>query len=109
MRALPEEFVANAMIGSLADRWGLDVEAVHYAAIGGGSYHWVVDDRTGTRSFVTVDDLDRKPWLGDTRESAFDGLRQAFDTAAALGDGGLGFVVAPVPTSGGETVHRLGP
>ena len=41
------------MIESLGDGWGLDVEAVHYAAVGGGSYHWVVDDLTGTRSFVT--------------------------------------------------------
>ncbi len=96
------------MIESLGDGWGLGVEAVHYAAVGGGSYHWMVDDLTGTRSFVTVDDLDRKPWLGDTRESAFDGLSHAFDTAAALRDGGLGFVVGPLPTGRGETVRRLG-
>ena len=36
-----------------------------------------------------VDDLDRKPWLGDTRKSTFDGLRGAFGCAVALRDSGL--------------------
>jgi spectinomycin phosphotransferase len=108
MRALPEEFEADALVASLADGWGFDVEAADFAAVGGGSYHWVVRDVEGTQGFVTVDDLDRKPWLGDTRESVFDGLRRAFDTALALRGGGLDFVVAPIPTSGGETVRRIG-
>jgi spectinomycin phosphotransferase len=109
VRSLPEEFEADALVGYLADGWGFDVEVADYAAVGGGSYHWVVKDPEGTRSFVTVDDLDRKPWLGDTRESAFDGLKHAFDTAVALRDGGLDFVVATIPTSRGETVRRIGP
>lgn len=109
MRALPEELEAGELIGLLADGWGFDVEGADYAAVGGGSYHWIVRDLEGTRGFVTVDDLDRKPWLGDTRESVFDGLRRAFDTAVALRDEGLGFVVAPIPTSRGETVRRIGP
>jgi hypothetical protein len=109
VKALPEEFEASALIGSLADGWGFDVEAADYAAVGAGSYHWVVNDLEGTRGFVTVDDLDRKPWLGDTRDSVFDGLRRAFDTAVALRDSGLAFVVAPIPTSRGETVRRIGP
>ena len=109
MRALPEDFDADALNGFLADAWGFEVEAVEYAALGGGSYHWVVEDLETTRGFVTVDDLDRKPWLGDTPESVFDGLRRCFDTAVALRDNGLGFVVAPIPASGGETVRRIGP
>ena len=109
MRAAPPgELETSALSVVLADDWGLDVEAVDYAAVGFGSYHWQVKDRQGTRSFVTADDLDQKPWLGDTRESAFHGLRRAFDTAVALRDGGLGFVVAPIPTSQGETVRRVG-
>jgi spectinomycin phosphotransferase len=106
--APPEEFDINALIDFLADGWGLEVEAVSYAAVGGGSYHWVVDDAVGTRSFVTGDDLDLKPWLGDTREAAFDGLSRAFDTALALRQAGLDFVSAPIPTNGGETVRRFG-
>ena len=109
MRALPEEFEASALVPCLADGWGFDVEDVDYAPVGGGSYHWVVHDFEGTRGFVTVDDLDRKPWLGHARESVFDGLRRAFDTAVALRDGGLAFVIAPSPTNRGETVLRIGP
>jgi spectinomycin phosphotransferase len=107
--APPEELETSALIAVLADDWGLAVEAVDYAAVGGGSYHWLVKDLEGTRSFVTADDLDQKPWLGETRESAFDGLRCAFDTAVALRDAGIGFVVAPISTSRGETVRRIGP
>jgi spectinomycin phosphotransferase len=109
MRALPEEFAADSLVGSLADGWGFEIESAEYAAIGGGSYHWVVEDADGSRGFVTVDDLDRKPWLGDSRDSVFDGLSRAFDAAVALRDSGLGFVVAPIPTSRGETVRRFGP
>jgi spectinomycin phosphotransferase len=99
VRSLPENFDADALTGSLADGWGFEVEAADYAPVGGGSYHWVVSDLDGMRGFVTVDDLDRKTWLGNTRESVFDGLRRAFDTALALRDSGLDFVVAPTPAS----------
>jgi len=109
VRALPEEFETSALVGFLADGWGFDVEAADYTAVGGGSYHWVVSDPEGTRGFVTVDDLDRKPWFGETRESVFEGLTGAFDTAVALRDGGLDFVVAPIPADSGETVLRVGP
>jgi spectinomycin phosphotransferase len=108
VRAPPEDVETGALLGVLADGWGFDVDSADYAPVGFGSYHWIVKDLEGTRAFVTVDDLDRKPWLGDTREPAFDGLRRAFDTAAALRDSGLHFVVAPIPTSRGETLRRLG-
>jgi len=105
---LPEDVETSALIGALADDWGFDVDSAEYAAVGAGSYHWVVTDLEGTRAFVTIDDLDQKPWLRDARESAFVGLGRAFGTAVALRDSGLGFVVAPIPTSRGETVRRLG-
>jgi spectinomycin phosphotransferase len=109
VRALPEGFEARDLTGSLAEGWGFDVVAAEYPPVGGGSYHWAVRDRAGERGFVTVDDLDRKPWFGDIRESVFEGLTGAFDTAFALREGGLDFVVAPIPTSRGETVRRIGP
>ncbi len=109
MKALPEDVETSALVDALADGWDFNVASAEYAAVGAGSYHWVVQDRDGRRGFVTVDDLDAKTWLGDTRETAFDGLRGAFDTAAALREAGLGFVVAPIPASGGETVLRIGP
>jgi spectinomycin phosphotransferase len=108
VKDLPEGVETSALIGSLADGWGFDVETIDYAAVGFGSYHWVATDSRGTRGFVTVDDLEQKPWLGNTREAAFDGLMRAFGTAVALRDAGLGFVVAPIVTSDGEAVRRIG-
>ncbi|HJZ04125.1 MAG TPA: aminoglycoside phosphotransferase family protein, partial [Streptosporangiaceae bacterium] len=48
----------------LAEGWRIDAAALRYAAVGGGSYHWVVRDGAGRRWFVTADDLDDKAWLG---------------------------------------------
>jgi spectinomycin phosphotransferase len=107
--APPTAFETGALIGLLAEGWGFDADAAEYAPVGGGSYHWVVNDGTGERRFVTVDDLDTKTWLGDTRDCAFDGLRRAFDAAVALRDAGLEFVVAPIRAGGGETLRRVGP
>jgi spectinomycin phosphotransferase len=109
VKDLPQEFDADVLGSALADGWDFDVEAAEYAPLGAGSYHWAVRDRTGARAFATVDDLDQKSWLGDARDAAFDGLRVAFDTAAALLDAGLAFVVAPIRTTGGESVRRIGP
>jgi spectinomycin phosphotransferase len=108
VRALPTDIETGAVIDALADGWGFEVEAADYAAVGAGSYHWVASDVAGTRRFVTVDDLDQKRWLGDTRDSACEALRHAFDTAVVLRNAGLEFVVAPIPTSRGETLRRIG-
>jgi spectinomycin phosphotransferase len=109
MRSLPEGLQERELIDRLTDGWGLDVESARYAPVGFGSYHWDVTAAAGRRYFVTVDDLDRKGWLGHDRDSAFDGLRAAFDAALALRrDGGLRFVVAPIPAARGETVLQVG-
>lgn len=109
MRAVPDDIEVGGLFDALADGWGFEVEEADYAAVGAGSYHWVASDLGGTRRFVTVDDLDRKRWLGHTRDSACEALRRAFDTAAALRSAGLEFVVAPIPTGGGESLRRFGP
>ena len=94
---------------ALAEGWRIRAAGMRYAAVGGGSYHWAVRDDAGERWFVTVDDLDGKGWLGDTRPGVLAGLRSAMDTALALRrDGALPFVVAPIPGRGGETVRPLG-
>src|SRR6266700_5077571 len=108
MRTVPEDLAERDLVRPLAEGWGLEGAAVEHAAVGGGSYHWVARTAAGERHWVTVDDLDRKEWLGATRESVLCGLRGAFDTALALREGGLEFVVAPVPGARGETVRRLG-
>ncbi len=107
MRSAPEEIDESSVVGALRDAWGFDAGEAAYAAVGAGSYHWLVTDKSGVRGFATVDDLDHKPWLGDTRDAAFDGLRGAFDASAALRGRGLRFVVAPIPTRDGESLRRL--
>jgi len=79
-----------------------------YVPEGGGSHHWHVIAQDGHRHFVTIDDLDNKDWLADTREAACEALTLAFGTAEVLRRvAGLEFVVAPVPTPGGDVLCRL--
>jgi hypothetical protein len=57
---------------------------------------------------VTVDDLGAKPWIGDQRQVAFDGLRVAYETARVLeNQAGLPWVVGPPPASDGSVIVRL--
>jgi spectinomycin phosphotransferase len=108
VRELPEGLPETGVVAGVVEGWGLDVASARYLPVGFGSYHWDVTDADGCRHFVTVDDLDHKGWLGHDRDSTFDGLRAAFDTALALRrDGGLAFVVAPAPARDGGTVRRL--
>jgi spectinomycin phosphotransferase len=62
---------------------GLEAAGVRYAAVGGGGYHWVARSAAGSRWFVTVDDLDGRPWLGDSRDEVLRGLRGVMGTARA--------------------------
>src|SRR5262245_2242007 len=105
---MPAGLEGPTVVEALRLGWDFAATAVEYLPVGAGSYHWVVADAAGARRFVTVDDLDQKTWLGDTRDESFDGLRRAFDTAVALRAGGLDFVVAPTPTRDGESLRRLG-
>ena len=109
MRARPDGVEERELGFALAEGWRIDAAAMRYAAVGGGSYHWVVRDGAGPRWFVTVDDLDDKAWLGDGRPAVMAGLRSAMDTALKLRrNAGLEFVVAPVPGCGRTTVRPLG-
>lgn len=107
MNSLPVSLDERHLIRALA-HWSIDVGVVEYARVGFGSYHWLATDRHDVRYFVTVDDLDDKPWLGHDRDSVFEGLQSCFDTAVALRDNAaLAFVVAPLTTGDGETVLRI--
>jgi spectinomycin phosphotransferase len=108
MRSRPIGLDEDRLARALSHGWGLEAPALAYAPVGGGSYHWTATERDGTAHFVTVDDLDRKPWLGSTRDTTFQGLRRSFDTAVALHrDAGLAFVVAPRTDTAGASVRRL--
>ena len=104
----PPDVDLQDLADALARFWALDVGELHYVPEGFGSYHWV----TGTPPpmyFLTVDDLDAKPWLGGDRDSTFDGLEAAYETALALErQAHLDFVVAPVPQLDGAAALRLG-
>jgi spectinomycin phosphotransferase len=109
VRARPDGVDERQLGLVLAEGWRIDAAAMRYAAVGGGSYHWVVRDAEGRRWFMTVDDLDDKAWLGDSRPAVMAGLRSAMDTALELRrNAGLEFVAAPVPGCGGTTVRPLG-
>jgi spectinomycin phosphotransferase len=75
--------------------------------MGAGSYHWLAEAR-GARYFITVDDLDNKPFLGASAHEVFRELSPALMTAHSLRHrAGLEFVVAPLETSDHEMVHRI--
>jgi spectinomycin phosphotransferase len=96
------------VVSAVADGWDIAVSSADYAPVGFGSHHWFATDADQRRFFVTVDDLDTKPWLGDTCDSALSGLRKAFDAAVSLHDrAGLDFVLAPLPSVDGESVRRV--
>jgi len=98
---------AAVVAEAAARRWGLQV-TLRYIAIGAGSYHWLGTAPVGTRYFLTVDDLQDKPWLGADPDQVFSGLCGAFETALALRENaGLTFVVAPLAGRGGESGCRL--
>lgn len=107
MRARPESLDDDAVLAALRAGWDFDAQRVEHVPLGGGSYHWEVTDGTGLRCFATVDDLTRKAWLGAAGDETFAGLQRALDTALALRDAGLDFVVAPIRTRDGESLRRL--
>jgi spectinomycin phosphotransferase len=108
VRTPPEELDQGDLLDALRDGWGVYPVTATYVPVGGGSYHWRVDDGYGVRHWMTVDDLDNKTFLGDSRNAVYDRLCVAFDNARRLGDDGLEFVIAPVPTRGGQSLWRVG-
>ena len=97
------------MAHGLAEHWHIEAASLHYAPVGGGSYHWIVRDEPGGKWFATVDDLDDKAWLGSTRAEASQGLQSALTAASQLRyDARLQFVVAPIPSLEGTPVVQVG-
>ena len=106
----PADLDEKDLAGALGSSWGLVVDRLRYIPKGFGSYHWLAETPAGQRYFVTVDDLDTKPWLGGDRESTFEGLRAAYETAVILHEeADLGLVVPPVPELEGASAVRLTP
>ena len=107
MRAPPSDLDDSEIADQLHASWEIRVERIEYVPIGGGSHHWRATSAGGIH-WVTVDDLDEKGFLGASREAALAGLRAAIETAVAVGNTGLDFVLLPVPATGGQRVRTLG-
>ena len=109
MLAVPGD-LDETMLTEVVERgWGISVASVRYVAVGWGSHHWKVagDDRAAW--FVTVDELENKRVsICESLRDGFVRLSAALRTAVALRSAGREFVVAPVPTGGGELVVRFG-
>src|SRR5437016_11352786 len=58
------------LIAALAAHWDLAVHRIQYAPKGAGSYHWLVEADGRPTHFITVDDLDTKPWIATGRDAA---------------------------------------
>jgi spectinomycin phosphotransferase len=107
VRSRPEHVGDSIIRAAVAEGWRTTIKRLRYVAVGGGAYHWVARTADGRRWFVTCDDLDIKPWLGDGRDAVFEGLLTAYGAAIELRDTGAAFVVAPVPATSGAAAVRV--
>lgn len=83
----------------LAQGWGLACSRVDYVPVGAGGQNWSVVVADGTRRFVKADPA------GPSSEF----FEATYATAAALGEAGLDFVVAPIRDRDGEPRRRVSP
>ena len=108
VRTPPPDLPDAALTRALLEHWGIRADTVDHRPVGFGSHHWaVVAGRA--RWFLTIDDLDvRRRTRSDTRAGVRARLAAALSTARELADGGLGFVVAPIPTAVGDLLVDVG-
>jgi spectinomycin phosphotransferase len=104
----PDTFSDQDVLAAMTVNWNIHADSVRYVPKGTGSYHWVVDVGERPAYFVTVDDLDTKPWIADRREKTFQGLKAAYETARTLQrDLGLSLVVGPIESREPSVIARL--
>jgi spectinomycin phosphotransferase/16S rRNA (guanine(1405)-N(7))-methyltransferase len=104
----PAELSDEDVVRAVGDGWAVSVDAAAYAPVGFGSHHWHATAGPD-RWFVTVDDLAAKRWeAGEPLSGPRGRLAAALDAARRLRAAGLAFVVAPVATRAGASVHPLG-
>ena len=109
MRSPPPDLDESELTDVLARQWDVARPHLEYLPLGGGSHHWRALDASGRANFVTVDDLDNKDWMAQTRDEVLAGLNQALRTAATLRHGAaLEFVVDALPSPDGCLAIRTG-
>lgn len=107
MKTPPADLDPDLIAVAIEAQWGKRVDALAYAPLGFGSHHWLAETVEGERWFVTVDDL-RAEHLSPREDASFERLETAFGIAAHLrNEFGLSFVVAPIATRTGRSLHRL--
>ena len=95
------------LLRSLSVAWALEADEIDYVPKGVGSYHWIAKAE-GSSYFITVDDLDTKPWIGRRRDVAFEGLATAYHAAWVVHhEAHFAFVVGPLRRTDGSTILRL--
>ena len=104
----PADLDDRDLFGTVIGRWRLEADNIRYLPKGAGSYHWAVQTARRPTYFVTVDDLDTKPWIANERNATFEGLRTAYEAAWALQHrAGLDVVVGPLRSRDGSVIARL--
>jgi spectinomycin phosphotransferase len=93
---------------AIGEAWSVECDSLRYVPKGAGSYHWLAERDGHATHFVTVDDLDTKPWIGRERDATFAGLCVAYGTAWALHqEEGIAAVVAPIRCVDGSVAARV--
>ncbi len=104
----PEGLDDAALAAVLLRCWSMSVTSLAYRAVGWGSHHWEAADTTGSRWFVTVDDLEAKQLSdGEPLAAVLGRLRASLATAVDLRRSGATFVVAPAAARDGEPLARI--
>jgi aminoglycoside phosphotransferase (APT) family kinase protein len=105
----PVDLLDLEVIDVLRTGWALEPVDIEYSAVGFGSHHWRATDDAGRRWFVSVDDLAaRRRSSDDSLDVAYERLDAALSTARAVHESGAAFVVAPVRTTDGGVLQRIG-
>lgn len=99
MREPPPHVGDLDVLTTVREHWDEEVDRVEYLPVGFGAHHWAAYDDAGPRLFVTLDGLGPRHTAGS--------LEAAYTGAAALQDGGLEFVLAPLPAAGGARTVPL--
>ena len=104
----PATFDEDDLRRALSSAWALEAEQLRYVPKGAGSYHWAVDVLGRPTYFITVDDLETKPWIGRGRDETFAGLGLAYEAAWVLHhEAAFALVVAALRRPNGSITLRL--
>lgn len=103
----PRDLDRSDIVAVLEAEWDIDVATLRYEPVGFGTHHYFCGAGDGTRWFVNVDDVSAKSWISTDPREAFNGLQASLGAAVTLRDAGLGFVQAPVASTGGRVLAAV--